>query len=176
MEAENHSGKKDIQIKLQLYVEGEGEIRLAICVEEKKVRGKRIKNRSFGGIICYKSDGPMEYIIVKGRHSGIWSLPKGHGYDTETELESAKREIYEETGIQLEINPIRRCRMKGDVYYTFVLKERLERISALDTFEVEETRWVTMEEMTKMKVNSGLRELLRKNGYKRIFSEIQTKE
>ena len=53
------------------------------------------KTITAGGIIIneYK-----EVVIVNQNHDS-WSLPKGHVEDNETILETAKREIYEETGL-----------------------------------------------------------------------------
>ena len=53
------------------------------------------KTITAGGIIIneYK-----EVVIVNQNHDS-WSLPKGHVEDNETFLETAKREIYEETGL-----------------------------------------------------------------------------
>ena len=53
------------------------------------------KTITAGGIIVneYK-----EVVIVNQNHDS-WSLPKGHVEDNETFLETAKREIYEETGL-----------------------------------------------------------------------------
>ena len=48
-----------------------------------------------GGIIINKNN---EVVIVNQNHDS-WSLPKGHIDPGESNLETAKREIYEETGI-----------------------------------------------------------------------------
>ena len=48
-----------------------------------------------GGIIINKK---MQIAVVN-QNKDSWSLPKGHIDPGETELETAKREIYEETGI-----------------------------------------------------------------------------
>ena len=58
------------------------------------------KTITAGGIIVneYK-----EVVIVNQNHDS-WSLPKGHVEDNETFLETAKREIYEETGLIIKIN------------------------------------------------------------------------
>ena len=54
------------------------------------------KTKIAGGVVINEYD---EVIIVsqKGKVK-TWSLPKGHVEEGETELETAKREIYEESG------------------------------------------------------------------------------
>ncbi len=51
---------------------------------------------SAGGIIV----GPEGKVILVEQHRNSWSFPKGGIEVGETELEAAKREIYEETGLK----------------------------------------------------------------------------
>lgn len=103
------------------------------------------------------------YLIVKGRHLGIWSFPKGHSHRDEESLVCAKREIEEETGIRLEKEPLRRHRLKGTMYYVFDCNDlETNMCHTQDTREIEEVRWVTREEMMGMRVNSGIKEFLQR--------------
>jgi ADP-ribose pyrophosphatase YjhB (NUDIX family) len=52
--------------------------------------------RSSGGVVVNK-DGK---ILVVNQHGTTWSLPKGHIKEEEVELDAAKREIFEESGIK----------------------------------------------------------------------------
>lgn len=52
--------------------------------------------RSAGGVVI-NNDGR---ILVVNQHGKTWSLPKGHIEEGEKELDAAKREIYEESGIK----------------------------------------------------------------------------
>jgi bis(5'-nucleosidyl)-tetraphosphatase len=47
----------------------------------------------------------LEILLIKHVNSGHWSFPKGHVEGTETEVETAKREIKEETAIDVLIDP-----------------------------------------------------------------------
>lgn len=59
-----------------------------------------LKTKSAGGVVL-NSDGQ---VLVVSQHGHSWSLPKGHTEPNETGLETAYREIYEETGVsQLEL-------------------------------------------------------------------------
>lgn len=42
-------------------------------------------------------------LLVKHQNGGHWSFPKGHVEKNETKIETAKREVYEETGILIDI-------------------------------------------------------------------------
>jgi 8-oxo-dGTP pyrophosphatase MutT (NUDIX family) len=39
------------------------------------------------------------FLLVNSKNSGLWGFPKGHVKNGESELDTAKREILEETGI-----------------------------------------------------------------------------
>lgn len=52
--------------------------------------------RSAGGVVL----NSVGQILVVKQSSGTWSLPKGHIEEGESELETAKREIYEESGVK----------------------------------------------------------------------------
>ncbi|SRR5581483_3166068 len=59
---------------------------------------------SFGGVVHRKlPEGPLEVIIVGRRDPGIWGLPKGTPNPGESMEETAKREVREETGVEVEI-------------------------------------------------------------------------
>ena len=61
--------------------------------------------KSCGAIVYRKSHGNIEILLIKHVNSGHWSFPKGHVEGTETEVETAKREIKEETAIDVLIDP-----------------------------------------------------------------------
>ncbi len=61
--------------------------------------------KSCGAIVYRKHHGNIEILLIKHINSGHWSFPKGHVEDGETEIETAKREILEETGVDVIIDP-----------------------------------------------------------------------
>lgn len=61
--------------------------------------------KSCGAIVYRKSHGNTEILLIKHVNSGHWSFPKGHVEGDETEIETALREIKEETGIDVIIDP-----------------------------------------------------------------------
>jgi len=56
------------------------------------------KERSAGAIV-FKKDKEIEYLLLH-YESGHWDFPKGHIETNETEQQTLKREIEEETGIK----------------------------------------------------------------------------
>lgn len=61
--------------------------------------------KSCGAIVYRKHHGNLEILLIKHINSGHWSFPKGHVEDGETEVETAHREIKEETGLDVIIDP-----------------------------------------------------------------------
>ncbi|XAM01084.1 NUDIX domain-containing protein [Phycisphaeraceae bacterium D3-23] len=58
-----------------------------------------MKNDFSYGVIPYRVvAGRREYLLVQ-HHAGHWAFPKGHADEGESPLETAKREMLEETGI-----------------------------------------------------------------------------
>lgn len=55
--------------------------------------------KSCGAIVFTRKAGQLLFVIVE-EQSGACSFPKGHMEGNETEMETARREIWEETGLQ----------------------------------------------------------------------------
>lgn len=62
-----------------------------------------IKERSCGAVVWKKRGGRRHYLIIQNR-SGHNGFPKGHMEYGETELQTAKREILEETSLDVNID------------------------------------------------------------------------
>ena len=62
-----------------------------------------IKEKSCGAVIYYEGKGTRLYLIEK-MQLGHYSLCKGHVENNETEIETALREIKEETNLDVEID------------------------------------------------------------------------
>lgn len=62
---------------------------------------KMLNEKSCGALVYRKYHGNTEILLIKHINSGHWSFPKGHVEGNETEVETAIREIKEETGIDV---------------------------------------------------------------------------
>ena len=113
------------------------------------------KAKTYGGIICKKGATieEDEYILVQGRYTGKWSFPKGHSNYGEMPLECSLREVAEETGIDELPAPIEYIQIGYGNYFMFNV-ERKEELFPRDKGEIMNTRWVTLEEMSKMLLNA----------------------
>lgn len=61
------------------------------------------KEKSCGAIISRCTNDTEQILLIKHKNGGHWAFPKGHVEGNETELETAKREILEETGLTVSI-------------------------------------------------------------------------
>ncbi|MBQ9980939.1 MAG: NUDIX domain-containing protein [Oscillospiraceae bacterium] len=104
--------------------------------------------KSCGGVIYRKSHGNLEILLIKHINSGHWSFPKGHIEANETEQETALREIKEETGIDVVLDPS----FRETVHYSpkkdinkevvyFLAKPRQYEI-VIQEEEIADARWV----------------------------------
>ena len=109
-----------------------------------------LHEKSCGAIVYRRFHGNIEILLIKHINSGHWSFPKGHVEPDETETESAKREIKEETSLDVMIDPTfretvtyspRRDTVKVVVY--FLAKARNVNFVPQEG-EIAEIRWVDL--------------------------------
>ena len=103
--------KNDCEDKLIVAPEGmvfhQGQIAQAVHFQEQYfVSTIDSLFRKSCGVLPYRMvAGQREYLIVFEAFSQCWSLPKGHMEAGETEMETALRELYEETGLTAQLSP-----------------------------------------------------------------------
>jgi 8-oxo-dGTP pyrophosphatase MutT (NUDIX family) len=112
--------------------------------------------RAAGGVVTRPGPGgdaagPLEYLVVHRPRYDDWSLPKGKLEPGESLEDAARREIAEETGVQVEL---------GDVLPTSQYVDRHGRPKVVHYWrmtpvgaqawapgeEVDETRWIAVAE------------------------------
>lgn len=104
--------------------------------------------KSCGAVVYRKYHGNTEILLIKHVNSGHWSFPKGHVEAGETEVETAKREIMEETSIEALIDSTFRETVsyspkkdvQKEVVY-FIAKAKNTNF-VLQKSEVSEAKWV----------------------------------
>lgn len=97
-----------------------------------------------------------ETVVIRGRRSGKWSFPKGHGSARELPLEACIRELKEETGINLSgITPNDEIRFKSGTYFIFYVPEKIS-LNPEDTNEVMDSRWVSIYKLAYLRGNKDL--------------------
>lgn len=57
------------------------------------------KEKSCGALVYRIVEDRLELLLLRHRHGGHWSFPKGHVEGNETEVQTALREVQEETGL-----------------------------------------------------------------------------
>lgn len=79
---------------------------LLLCLQNvyRKGAAEMIHEKSCGAVVYRKFHGNTEILLIKHVRSGCWSFPKGHMEEGETELQTAVREIKEETNIDISID------------------------------------------------------------------------
>ena len=58
--------------------------------------------KSCGAVVFTRVDGEIRYLLIKSL-TGTYGFPKGHVEENETEQETAKREVLEETSLHVEL-------------------------------------------------------------------------
>lgn len=105
------------------------------------------------GVLPYRMvNGERKFLLVFENYSQCWSLPKGHMEAGETEIETALRELYEETGLTAQLEsgrsasieyPVSDFSRKQVVFYLGqVIGEPRVRAGEIDGF-----KWVSEEEL-----------------------------
>ena len=104
--------------------------------------------KSCGAIVYRRFHGNTEILLIRHIKSGYWSFPKGHVENGETEVETATREIKEETNIDVLIDSgfretvsfsPRRDTSKTVVYF---VAKALNNDTKPQLEEISEIRWV----------------------------------
>lgn len=105
------------------------------------------------GAICISPNNKV--LLVQGRKTGMWSFPKGHLESGETALQCALRELQEETGLRLRIQPMAYKKYATGGYFLFSVPEEY-RLFPQDSREVLQARWFTLDEIQKLQKNVGV--------------------
>jgi 8-oxo-dGTP pyrophosphatase MutT (NUDIX family) len=145
--------------------------------------------KSVGCVVYRKSEDKTLFLLVQYR-SWQWDFPKGHVEEGESEEQTLRREVLEETGIKdLEILP----NFRESVHYFYTAKgnEKKERIAqkkgiyifknavyyvaqthqedVVIDFENKAFVWLTYEEVCERLINSGSKKVM-----KEVFEALES--
>ena len=128
------------------------------------------------GIILW-NQSKEQIFLVYGKKSSKWGFPKGHMEENETEEITAKREFYEETGFELDIN-LQECNkyiIRNNVYFIVTIKDisEIQKKSnhIPDTKEIEKYQWFSINDLLKKNLqeyNFGLKTWILNKKYNQL--------
>jgi len=117
----------------------------------------KTEHKSYGIIPVYKNGKDFHILCVKNTKGNYWGLPKGTPEGNETPIETATRELKEETGIEnIEISSGKTfeekysfeenglTHNKTNTYYFGFVNEMINKQDNLDG--VDEARWIKIDE------------------------------
>ena len=110
-----------------------------------------------GGILFTENGNHIVIVqnkyILKERKKILWGLPKGHIKENETYAECARREIYEETGIRININEYHpKLKINNTFYFPIHLKFNYHQLRNImhinDTIEINKIDLLNLKDNT----------------------------
>ncbi len=124
----------------------------------------KIKNKKYvyppkAGVIIFNLD-KTKLLIIKNAYNpdlSKWGLPKGHLELGESREQCASRELYEETGISINISdkdPY--IKINNSIYFIYVTDEHKYNINPIDKNEIKEALFKDITHIKKLKINREL--------------------
>ena len=124
-----------------------------------------LKKEKSCGCVIVQND---KVLLILQQNDAYWGFPKGHVENGETEIQTAKREVKEEVGLDVKIDENKR-------YVTnYLVRDEIDKTSVFyiatpiggkiqkQDSEVKEVKWCTFEEALELITFDNLKEVLRK--------------
>lgn len=129
------------------------------------------KDISIGAVI-YKLDKDKIFFLIIKHAKGHWAFPKGHGESGETEIQTAKRELFEETGIDNIYIPDENTMLEE--YYSFnnpdtgIISKKVKYFIAkcisgdvnIDDKEIVDYRWCEIDKAVELITFGGAKKII----------------
>ena len=91
-----------------------------------------------------------------------WGLPKGHRSIGEALIPCARREIYEETGLDFELSKFNRSyTLYTNLYYILHMTQEIESFQPTDSNEICKVEWKSMFELQQLNTNRDLKHFIK---------------
>jgi len=129
------------------------------------------------GIILYDIQN-KKYFLVKGKKSNKWGFPKGHMEEGESEIDTARREFYEETGYNLPFSSSmdKKYIVKNNIYFIVIIEHCNDLIQISeeipDKNEIQELKWLSINDILSKNIkdlNFGLKTWILNKKYSEFF-------
>lgn len=120
--------------------------------------------KSCGAIVYRNSERGMEYLLVR-QLAGHWSFPKGHLEKNESEYACARREVFEETGLEITIldgfreTVCYRIGSDTEKEVVFFLAEAAGGMLRRQDAEIKEVKWCAYREALMLITHDNIRRL-----------------
>ena len=101
------------------------------------------QEKSIGAFLYKIENNKIFFLLIYSKRNREWGFPKGHANVGETELETARREIKEETGI-IDIN-FKKNKIIDKIVVYYIAKTNSDFIGCCDE-EIDEGRWLEFKE------------------------------
>ncbi len=130
------------------------------------------REASAGGVVVCERDGAPALAVIRPRGRMVWALPKGHVDGGETFDQAAAREVFEETGLTVELDaPL------GSIEYVYqfqgkkIFKQvhfflfrcvggQIDNLDPKMRLEVAEARWIALADAQQLLAYRGERQVV----------------
>jgi len=126
--------------------------------------------KSCGAIVYYLENEQPHYLVIQHRNGGHWAFTKGHVENDETEVETALREINEETAVDtIEIDTGFRNVLsyspapgveKEVIYFVAEVERTVAKSVEKQEAEILDTKWLPYDEAIDLVTYENDRKLL----------------
>lgn len=115
-----------------------------------------MQTKSCGAVVYRKKAGLVYFLLLKHRSGSHWSLAKGHTNPGESEVQTALREIDEETGLTVRLCPGFRTQIHYSPYpgvekdVVFFLAKTTKKKLKLQKSEIIHAVWLELDDALKL--------------------------